>query len=102
MNKQVKSILENRQAILDSDYNYLDKMRMAYALELHSQKGITNNKLNELLSFKDYPQWQKIYGKEFNNLNSKYILLDIELKDLLNNSQITANRVLNVTGISIE
>lgn len=102
MNKQVKRILENRQAILDSDYNYLDKMRMAYALELHSQKEIINNKLNELLGYKNDPQWQTIYSKEFNSLNSKYILLDNELKGLLNNSLITANRILNVTGISIK
>lgn len=102
MNKQVKSILSNRQAILDSDYNYLDKIRMAYALELYTQKEIINNKLNELLSYKDDTQWQKIYSEEFNSLNSKYVLLDIELKDLLNNSLITANRILNVTGISIK
>lgn len=102
MNNQVKSILNNRQAILNSDYNYLDKMRMAYALELYTQKEILNNKLNELSSYKSDPQWQTIYSDEFNSLNNNYLLLDIELSSLLNNNLITANRILNLTGISIK
>lgn len=102
MNNQVKRIIENRQTILNSDYNYLDKIRMAHALELHSQKEIINNKLNELLSYKNDPQWQTIYGKEFNSLNSKFILLDIELRAVLDNSQLTSNRILNLTGINVK
>lgn len=102
MNSQVKRIIENRQAILNSDYNYLDKMRMAYALELYTQKEITIDKLNELGSYKNDPQWQTIYGKEFNSLNSKVILLSVELRDILNSNPITAHRILNATGISIE
>lgn len=102
MNIQVKRIISNRQAILNSEYNYLDKMRMAYALELYTQKEVILNKIKELSRYKNDPQWQTIYGKEFNILNSKFILLDIELKSLLSNSQLSANIILNLTGISIE